>query len=220
MTNGDRRAVRIRRVPGAAGGFGHPAERVPQQGHGRSEDRALAGAGSGGERGLPLHPRRQVRGHGVEALPCECVRVFGDLPGRAVRHSHAARPVAAQPRRDSRDVLGSRVQHRRQLRDEHELAGVQRRERAQLLLPGDRPDGAELRHARRGLGRFVRAVPRHRERRESGPRKLLGRCDARGAVRAHPAVACGDDDRRAAGLAAEFQRVRDGAAAGAGRRDR
>ena len=52
------------------------------------------------------------------------------------------------------------------------------------------------------------------------PRKLLGRCDARGAVRAHPAVACGDDDRRAAGLAAEFQRVRDGAAAGAGRRDR
>ena len=51
-------------------------------------------------------------------------------------------------------VLGSRVQHRRQLRHEHELAGVQRRERAQLLLPGDRPDGAELRHARRGLGRL------------------------------------------------------------------
>ncbi len=147
VTNGDRRAVRIRRVPGAAGGFGHPAERVPQQGHGRSEDRALAGAGSGGERGLPLHPRRQVRGHGVEALSCERVRVFGDLPGRAVRHSHAARSAAVQPRRASRAVLGSRVQHRRQLRHEHELAGVQRRERAQLLLPGDRPDGAELRHA-------------------------------------------------------------------------
>ena len=80
---------------------------------------------------------RQVREDAwVEALSCERVRVFGDLPGRAVRHSHAAKVCCRSTRRGlPLAVLGSRVQHRRQLRPEHGTGGRTAAERAQLTSP-------------------------------------------------------------------------------------
>ena len=60
------------------------------------------------------------------------------LPGQA----------PAQPREPAGDDLALRVQHRRQLRDEHELAGLRRRNDDELPDPDARAHGPELRLGR------------------------------------------------------------------------
>ncbi len=84
------------------------------------------------------------------------------------------------------------VQHRHQLHDEHELAGVQRRIDDELPRPDGRPGRAELRvRGGRHRGRH-RADPRLRAAGDRPDRELLGRPDARDALRV-------DADRRRRG---------------------
>ena len=79
------------------------------------------------------------------------------------------------------------VQHRRELHDQHELAGLRRREHDELSHPDARADGAELpvRSDRDGGG--DRADPRLRPPEGRDHRQLLGRHDAKHAL--HPAAA-------------------------------
>ena len=72
-----------------------------------------------------------------------------------------ARGLAAQPDRRGRGVTDDRVQHRRQLRDEHELAELQRRVDDERSDPDGRPRRAELRvrRGRHGCGDRLRARP-------------------------------------------------------------
>ena len=71
-----------------------------------------------------------------------------------------ARP-AAQPGRDGRGVAGPVVEHRRQLRHQHELAELRRRDDDELPHADGRARRAELRLRRVGHGRHGRAHPRH-----------------------------------------------------------
>ena len=86
---------------------------------------------------------------------------------------------AAQPDRRGGGAAGARVQHRRQLRDQHELAELRRRVDDEPPHPDGRAHGAELRVGRRRARGRGRAHPRPRPPPLDDDRQLLGRPDAR-----------------------------------------
>ena len=85
------------------------------------------------------------------------------------------------PRRGERTGL---VQHGDELHDEHELAGVRRRDHDELPDPDARPHVPELRVGGRGDGRADRADPRIHALEDEGARQLLARHGAH--RRLHP----------------------------------
>ena len=70
---------------------------------------------------------------------------------------------------------GVAVEHRLELRHEHELAVLRRRVHHELPEPDGRPGGAELHLGRRRHGRAGRDDPRLRPPRDVQARQLLGR---------------------------------------------
>ena len=86
--------------------------------------------------------------------------------------------AAAEPAGPRRRVAGFGVQHRGQLRHQHQLAGLRRRDDDELPHPDARPDGAELRVGRDRHGGAGRAHPRLQRALGRHDRQLLGRPDA------------------------------------------
>ena len=84
------------------------------------------------------------------------------------------------------DVAGPRVQHLGQLRDQHELAELLRRDRGEPPDPGDDARGPQLHVRGDGPGDRDRAVPRPDPTDDEVARQLLGRPDPRRAL--HPAA--------------------------------
>ena len=89
------------------------------------------------------------------ALSVLAFSAVGD-PAAVPDPAHPERP-ALQPDRHGQRAACARVQHRRQLRDQHELAVLRRREHAEPPHPDDGADGPELRVGGRRHGRDGRA---------------------------------------------------------------
>ena len=87
--------------------------------------------------------------------------------------------AAAEPHRRAVGAAGTRVQHRRQLRDEHELAELLGRVDDEPPHADGRAHGAELRLCRRRARGRDRADPRTGPAAQRHDRQLLGRPDAR-----------------------------------------
>ena len=89
----------------------------------------------------------------------------------------AAHPVGAalQPARDGRHPARSRLQHLGQLRHQHELAELRRREHHELSGANVRPHLPQLRLGRDRHSVSTRADPRLRAPLGEDPRQLLGR---------------------------------------------
>ncbi len=87
----------------------------------------------------------------------------------------AAGAAPAQPRRARRRRAHLGVQHRGLVHDQHQLAGLRRRDDHELPHPDARPDGAELRLGRDRHGHPGRAHPRADAADEPRDRQLLGR---------------------------------------------
>ncbi len=106
---------------------------------------------------------RRGRRAGLEALPARAARL---QPRSASCCStcilRAAGRPAAEPAGLARREAEPRLQHRRQLHDEHELAVVRRRDDDELPLADGRAHLPELRLGRRRHGRPRRADPRPR----------------------------------------------------------
>ncbi len=102
------------------------------------------------------------------------------------------------------------LQHRGQLRHQHQLAGLRRRDDDELPHPDARPRRAELRLGRDRHGRAGRPDPRLRAQAGGRHRQLLGRPDAHHAL--HPAAAVAAARLRAglAGRGADLPALQDG----------
>ena len=116
---------------------------------------------------LPPCRHRPGRGAVLARLRARAARLQPRRLPRALRAAAAAGRAAAQPGRLAGRAAGARLQHRGQLRDQHQLADLWRRDHDEPPHPDGRADGAELR-----LGRH-----RHRGRRRADPR-LRPRLDA------------------------------------------
>ena len=130
----------------------------------------------------------------------------GEL-SRGLRPAEAAGVPALQPPGPRRRLGRQLVQHGRELHDQHQLAGLRRRDDDELSRADGRPDGAELRLGRRRHSSRDCAHPRLCPALGPDGRQLLGRSHAIDAVRA-PAAR---DHRRfragRPGRAAEPERV-------------
>ncbi len=140
-------------------------------------------------RHLPAAARRPRARHGLGLVRARRARLLVRLDARAVRAAAAAGRPAAQPGRHEGRPPRPGVQHRRLVRDQHELAVVLARAHHELPHADERPGRAEL---RLGRGRHVgggRDGARLLPLREPRHRQLLGRHGARHALRAAPARA-------------------------------
>ncbi len=173
--------------------------RLPQPGH--STGRAV--------RLSRLRDRRALRA-GLEGL-----HDLGAGDGlrrhrRRLRRLPAPGHPAVQPGRDSRHVSRPGLQHVGQLRDQHELAELFRRDRRHVSDPGDGPGRPQLHLGRHRPGRGHRPHPWADPTQREDARQLLGRPDPRRPV--HPPA---DLDRRGdrprlAGRSADLESVAGG----------
>ncbi len=111
----------------------------------------------------------------VGRLPAKRAGVLADLRARPVRlpAGPAGAPVRP-PVRGAADARRPGVQHRGQLRHQHQLAVLLRRERPGLRRPGGGPDGAELRLCGRRYRRGHRSCARLHPQPHGSARQLLG----------------------------------------------
>ncbi len=143
-----------------------------------------------GERTVPLTGARSgragdlPRARGRSRARAAMDRVRGLRPPvrrrvdrRALPHAAAPGPAAVQPGGVRGSGARPRLQHRHQLRDEHELAGVFGRVDDVARHPGRRPRGPELRLGRDRDRRRDRPDPRPRTAKPGDHRQLLGRPD-------------------------------------------
>ncbi len=132
--------------------------------------------------GRPARPRDGLEDLRARDAALQLRGPAGRVPAPAPPGRPAAEP--AGPRRgDARLVL----QHRRQLRQQHQLAGVRRRDDDELPHPDAGPDRPELRVGRGGHGDPGRVRPGLLAPLGRDDRELLGRPDADDAL--HPAAA-------------------------------
>ena len=117
-----------------------------------------------------------------------------------------------------RCLAGLVVQHRGQLRIEHQLAGLRRRDDDELSHAGAGPRRAELPLRRHRHRRARRAHPRPHPPRERADRQLLGRLHAHHALRAPAPVHAARHRAREPGRRAEHRAVPHGRAARAAHR--
>ena len=101
----------------------------------------------------------------------------------ALRADAPAGGAAAQSGRPVGGARRSRLQHRRQLRHQHQLAELRRRKHDVLPRADARPDGAELRVGRHRHRAGGRAHSRLCARLRQHHRQFLGRCHALHALR-------------------------------------
>ena len=136
---------------------------------------------------------------GVDETSEQDWKGYADLrPGNGLRrHRRRLRRLpppghpALQPGRDSADVPGPGVQHVGQLRDQHQLAELLRRDRRDLPDAGDGPGRPQLHVGRHRPGRGYRPHPRADPSQHQDARQLLGRPDPRRPLHPPP-----DLDRR------------------------
>jgi len=115
------------------------------------------------------------QGAALEHLRLLAARVQWLLGPVRLRHPAPAGLAPAQPHRRRRGARGALVQHRGQLRDQHELAELRRREHDELPHADGGAGRAELRVGRGGAHRGRRAHPRPGPPTGRDDRQLLGR---------------------------------------------
>ena len=128
-----------------------------------------------GGSGAALDP---IHGRAAELQP---LRLPADLPAAARTGLSALQSSALQRGQCS---SGPGVQHRDQLRHQHQLAGVLRRIDHELFRADGRPGGAELRFGGRRHRDCGRAYPRVRPAGKEDHRQLLGGRHSRDRIRA------------------------------------
>ena len=111
----------------------------------------------------------RLRGLAARLQPCGAAV---HLPDPA-----APGPPAAQPGPHPRHEPDRGLQHRGQLHDQHELAGLRTGDGGELPVADARPRPRELRVGRRGHGGGRRVHPRHHAPLRPRARQLLGRHD-------------------------------------------
>jgi len=209
--NGERGAVR--RLPADRHAARQTGRRLSRPSFQRRAHVARPRAAAARTHRLPSRRSRSRSGNGLEAL---CLLLPHVRPRRHPAALCVAAPSAALPylrphiptrTRPSRP----RDEHRDQLRDHDDLAGVRWRDDPELLQPGVRADVAELPG---GGGRTCRGDRVHS--RPGAPahgvsREFLGGRDARGAVGAAATLPRGRGGSRVAGRPDEFRAVREGA---------
>ncbi len=154
----------------------HQAARLVHQPRARPQWPHLArpGFSPAGKTDLPRAARGSGEGARLEAIRLRDAAVQpGELPVH-LRHSAAAGYSAAQSAKTRRAVAASRVQHRRQLHHEHELAELRRRIHDVVFLADGRAGHPQLflrrrRHRHRGGARA-----RHRAAHGARPSAISG----------------------------------------------
>ena len=157
---------------------------------------------------LPAARDARGRGADLEGLRRHGARLHGPLLGAALPAAAAAGSPAAEPGQPGRGLAAHRDQHDRELRHEHELAVLRRRDDDVVPEPDGRPDGAELRLGRARDGRPRGGDPRLRAPLGDDGRQLLGR--SLPVARVHPGAARADPrgSARLAGRRADVRRGR------------
>ncbi len=164
----------------------------------RRKDRPVGRARPGRAIAVPAERRACRRRHGLEALRGRDAAV---QPARCAGRLCAAAPAgraAAESAGLRRGVARFVVQHRREFRHQHQLAGLRRRIDDELSDADARARGAELPVGRDRNGGARRIHPRLRAQAVQRSRQFLGRPDALDTLCAAAAVA---DRRAGAGLA-------------------
>ncbi len=157
------------------------------------EDLARPGGTAARTPDLQAHRRRRDARDAVDGIRGGGADVQRRLDAGALRHAAPAARPAAQPAGIWPGRAGSGVQHRRVVHDEHELAGLRRRDDHELFHADGR---ARVPQLRLGRGRHLRRHRLHSRHRTAGKghaRELLGRHGAGDAV-----GAAADLDRRRA----------------------
>ena len=152
---------------------------------GRPVRRSASAAGSSAD--LSRRGRRPGARDALDRLRAGDAVVQPAGRARRLRAAAAAAMAAAQPAGDGRRVAGFRVQHRRELRHQYQLAGLRRRDHDELSHADARPRRAELRVGGHRHGGARGADPRLRAQAGRRHRQLLGR--PRALHRLHPAAA-------------------------------
>ena len=133
---------------------------------------AHPGRWPGRARLLRARRRRREEGAGLARLHARDARLQRRRLRRALRDPAAAGLAAAQSAGLRRRAARSRLQHRRQLRHQHQLAVLWRRDDDEPFQPDGRAHGAELRLRRH----------RHRPRARRDPRASRARARRRSAI--------------------------------------
>ena len=124
---------------------------------------------------LPCRPHRSRPGAVLGRVRALGHRVQPGVGARLVRPGAPPGLAAAQPLLGRVGAAVPRLQHRRELRHQHELAELRRRDDDERPGPDDRAHGAELRLGRGRHGGRRRADPRLHAPARGDHRQLLGR---------------------------------------------
>ena len=173
--------------------------------------------GSGRAPDLPSLGRRRQARNALDRVCGGGARIQLHRLPRRVRAATAAGHAAAQSRRTRRGVARLVVQYRGQLRHQHQLAGLRRREHDELSHADARPGGAELRLRRDRHRGADRVDPGLRAARNGHHRQFLGRPHALHAVRAAAAVDPARGGARQPGRGADLRALCEGPDARSGR---
>ena len=140
-------------------------------------DGTLPWHGLGRAPALPPRRRRSPRGSELARLCAGAARLQPCGRPLPLRAPAAAGRAAPQPGRHGRGAAGARVQHRRLLRHQHQLAELRRRDDDEPSHPDGRAHRPELRLRRDRHRRRGRRHPRLRSGLGAKHRQLLGRPD-------------------------------------------
>ena len=144
---------------------------------------------AGGARALPPPRRRSHAEQRVDHLRALAPRLQPRLGAGPLPAAERSRACCRSTRPTCRRAARAGVQHRGQLRHQHELAELRRRVDHESPHPDGRADGAELRLRRRGHRRRHRPRARARAPALGHDRELLGRPHADGHTDPPPARA-------------------------------
>ena len=144
-----------------------------------STDVAGPGAAAVRAAALPADRRRRGARDALDGVRRRTAPLQRRLDAGAVRDAAAAGGAALEPAGIRRRRAGSGVQHRRVVHDQHQLAGVRRRNDDELFHADGRPRVSQLRVGRGRHRGGDRLHPRHRAEGERHHRQLLGGHGAR-----------------------------------------
>ena len=167
----------------------------------------LAGPRPGRAGHLSRGGHRRDAGERLEALRARRAALQPDRRRRRLPAAAPAGRAAAQSAGLWRGNAGLVLQHGRELRHQHELAGLRRRDHDELSHADARARGAELRVGGVRHGGPGRADPRVRAAPGRRDRQLLGGPHAQHALHPAAAVARARDRPRLAGCRAELRRL-------------
>ena len=160
--------------------------------------------------GLSVERRPTRRGDGLEDLRRDDAPLQSRGDAGPLRHPAGARRAPAEPREAWCRLARPRLQHGGELRHEHELAELHRRDDHELSHADGRPHGPELRVGGGGHGRAGGAHPGIRAPIRRDDRQFLGRSHAHHAVHPLAALLRLRAGPRLAGRRADLRPVREG----------